>query len=174
MFEQKDFNFIYKYFIAEKQESLFFIIIGVVAILLAIVCWFLIKGNPSFYKGLAVPLIILGIVQFIVGFTVYHRTDKQQADIAYNIGIEPKTYVTNTELPRMKKVMKNFVIYRWVEIIFIIVGLVLVFLFKENGYKSFWYGLGLALTLQAATMLAADYFAEKRGEAYTETLKGFL
>lgn len=174
MFEQRDFNFIYKYFIAEKQESLLFIIIGIVAVLLAITCWFFIKSNPFFYKGLAVPLMVLGIVQLVVGFTVHQRSDKQKATIAYNIGIEPTTYVKNTELPRMEKVMKNFIVYRWIEIACIIIGLTLVFLFKANPYKAFWFGLGLALTVQAAIMLGADYFAEKRGEIYTESLKQVL
>ena len=74
-------------------------------------------------------------------------------------------------MPRMKTVMKNFVFYRWVEIAFIIAGLVLIFLYKSNVDKAFWYGLGLALTIQAAIMLGADYFAENRGEVYVNELK---
>lgn len=171
MFEQRDFSFIYKYFIAEKQESLLFIFIGAIGIILAIVFWFFIKGNLSFYKGLAIPLIILGLLQTIVGIGIYTRTDKQKTDIAYNMGVNPVSYVKQTELPRMKKVMTSFVIYRWMEIVFIIAGLVLFFLFRLNPDKSFWYGLGIALAIQGVVMLGADYFAEKRGRVYTEELK---
>jgi peptidoglycan/LPS O-acetylase OafA/YrhL len=171
MFEQRDFSFIHKYFIAEKQESLFILIIGIIAILLAISFWFFIKTNPAFFKGAAVVLMALGLVQTIVGFNIYTRTDKQKSDIAYNIGMEPASYAKHTELPRMEKVMKNFVIYRWVEIAFIIAGLVLIFLFRSNPDKAFWYGLGLALTIQSATMLGADYFAEQRGEIYSKQLE---
>jgi hypothetical protein len=174
MLEQRDFSFIYKYFIAEKQESLLFIIAGVVAVLLAITFWFFIKGSPSFYKGLAVPLIVLGLLQTIVGFNIYTRTDKQKMDIAYNMGMEPVNFVKQTELPRMEKVMKNFVVYRWMEIAFIIAGLVLIFLFRLNPDRSFWYGLGIALAIQGALMLGADYFAEKRGGVYTEELKKII
>lgn len=174
MFEQRDFSFIYKYFIAEKQESLLFIIVGIIAILLAAVFWFFIKGSPSFYKGLAVPLIVLGSLQTIVGFNIYTRTDNQKKDIAYNMGIEPVSFVKNTELPRMKKVMKSFSIYRSMEITFIIAGLVLIFLFRVNPDRSFWYGLGIALAIQGAFMLGADYFAEKRGGVYTEELKKII
>ena len=174
MLEQRDFSFIYKYFIAEKQESLLFVIIGVVAILLAFIFWFFIKSNPSFYKGVAIPLMVLGLIQCVVGYTVYSRTDKQKAVIAYNIGMEPVSYIKHTELLRMKKVMKSFVIYRWLEIAFIVAGLVLVFLFKSNPDKSFWFGLGLTLTIQAAIMLGADYFAEQRGEVYTQGLEEFI
>ena len=171
MLEQRDFSFIYKYFIAEKQESLLFLIVGIVAILLAIVFYFFIKSNPPFFKGAAIPLLVIGLIQMVVGYSVYSRTDKQKADIAYNIGMEPVSYVKQTELPRMKTVMTNFIIYRWVEIAFIITGFVLIFLFRLNADKSFWYGFGVALAIQAIIMLGADYFAEKRGKVYVNELE---
>ena len=174
MFEQRDFSFIYKYFIAEKQESLLFLIVGIVAVLLAVVCWFFIKSNPSFFKGAAIPLLAIGLIQMVVGYSVYSRTDKQKADIAYNIGMEPVNYVKQTELPRMKTVLTNFVIYRWVEIAFIIAGLVLIFLFRLNADKTFWYGFGVTLAIQAVIMLGADYFAEQRGKVYTEELQKII
>ena len=174
MFPQKDFSFIYKYFIAEKQESLLFLIIGIVAVLLASVFWFFIKSNPSFFKGAAIPLLAIGLIQIVVGYTVYSRTDKQQKDIAYNIGIEPVSFVKQTELPRMKKVITNFVVYRWVEIAFIITGIVLIFLFRSNPDKSFWYSFGIALAIQAIIMLGADYFAEKRALLYSKGLQEFV
>lgn len=174
MFEQRDFSFIYKYFTAEKQESLLFIIAGIAAVILAVLFWFFIKGQPSLYKGLAIPLVVLGLLQAIVGFTIYARTDKQKSDIAYNMGMEPVSFVKQTEMPRMKKVMKSFVLYRWLEIIFIVTGLVLIFVFRLNADKSFWYGLGIALAFQGAFMLGADYFAEKRGKVYVEELQKII
>ncbi|MBL0198785.1 MAG: hypothetical protein IPP81_01000 [Chitinophagaceae bacterium] len=170
MFEQRDFSFIYRYFTAEKQESLLFLIVGIIAVILAVVFWFFVKSNPNFFKGAAIPLLAIGLIQMVVGYSVYSRTDKQKADIAYNIGMEPVSYVKQTELPRMKTVMKNFVIYRWVEIAFIITGLVLIFLFRLNADKTFWYGFGIALAIQAVIMLGADYFAEQRGKVYTNEL----
>ena len=170
MFEQNEFSFIYKYFIAEKQESLLFLIIGLTAIILSIIFLIFIKTNPAFFKGLAIPLLAIGLIQCVVGYTVYTRTDKQKADVAYNIGMEPAAYVKQTEMPRMKTVMKNFIIYRWVEIILIITGLILIFLYRSNPDKTFWYGFGLALAIQAVIMLGADYFAEQRGKVYIEQL----
>ena len=170
MFEQRDYSFIYKYFIVEKQESLLFLIVGIAAVLLTAIFWFFIKSDPSLFKGAAIPLLAIGLIQIVVGYSVYSRTDKQKADIAYNIGMEPVAYVKQTEQPRMKTVMKNFVIYRWVEIAFIITGLILIFLFKSNPDKSFWYGFGVALAIQAVIMLGADFFAEKRGKIYINNL----
>jgi 4-amino-4-deoxy-L-arabinose transferase-like glycosyltransferase len=70
--------------------------------------------------------------------------------------------------------MKNFVIYRWVEIVFILTGLLLIFLFKSNPDKTFWYGFGVALAMQAVIMLGADYFAEQRGKIYNEELQKMI
>jgi hypothetical protein len=174
MFQQKDLSFIYRYFIAEKQESLLFLVVGIIAILLAVTFWFFIKSNPAFFKGAAIPLIAIGLLQCIVGYTVYSRTDDQKKDIAYNMGLEPVSYVKQTELPRMQTVMKNFVVYRWVEIAFIITGLIFIFLFRTNADRSFWYGFAVALTIQAVLMLGVDYFAEKRGKLYTTELQRMI
>lgn len=174
MFQQKDLSFIYKYFMAEKQESLLFLVVGIIAILLAVAFWFFIKSNPAFFKGAAIPLIAIGLIQCIVGYTVYSRTDEQKKDIAYNMGLDPISYVRQKELPRMEKVMTSFVVYRWVEIVFIITGLILIFIFRLNQERSFWYGFGVALAIQAMIMLGADYFAEKRGKIYTEELQKII
>jgi len=53
MFSKQDIE---KYFLAEKQLGLLFIIIGAIAIVLAIVFFFLLK--TSFYKGAAIPLLL--------------------------------------------------------------------------------------------------------------------
>lgn len=174
MFEQKDFNFIYKYFIAEKQESFLFLIVGIAAIMLAIIFLIFIKSNPSFYKGAAIPLLAIGIIQCVVGFTVYSRSNKQMKEVSYNIGMEPAVYTKTQELPRMKTVMKNFVIFRWVEIALILTGVILIFLFRSNPDRSFWYGLGITLTIQAFLMLGADFFAEQRGHVYVKELNSLI
>jgi hypothetical protein len=44
---------------------------------------------------------------------------------------------------------------------------------RGNTDKSFWVGLGLALAIEAAVSLGADYFAEKRATVYTNQVKAF-
>lgn len=174
MFEQRDLSFIHKYFIGEKQESLVFLIVGIIAILLAIAFFFFIKTNPSFYKGAAMPLLALGLVQGIVGYTVYSRSDKQRMDVSYKAGIEPVRFVKTEELPRMRTVMKKFTIYRWLEIVFVLIGLALIFCFRTNPDKTFWYGLGITLAIQAFLLLSADFIAERRGKIYTTKLETII
>lgn len=74
----------------------------------------------------------------------------------------------------MEKVNKNFVIYRWIEIVLTIVGLLIVFFSRKDPARLFWYGLGVALTIQAVIMLLADYSAENRAGKYTSGLVEYL
>ena len=166
-----------KYFIAEKQESLLFLIIGIIAIICAIVFILFLKNN--FWRGAALSLIVVGFIQCIVGFTVYNRSDKDRANNVYAFGMNPQQ-LKQKELPRMEAVNKNFVVYRWIEIALIIVGIFLIFRFKKNATyndswsgNAFWYGLGISLTIQSLLMLSADYFAEKRALIYTQQLTAF-
>ena len=75
------------------------------------------------------------------------------------------------EIPRMHKVMQNFVIYRYAEIAMILLGILVYFVFAKF---EFWSGLGLALFIQASILLILDYFAERRGFVYLKYLNGIL
>lgn len=168
MFSKADIE---KYFIAEKQESLLFIIIGVAAIVLAAVFFFSLKTN--FYKGAAVPLLLIGLLLGIVGYTVYERSDKDRTRNVYAFDMNPND-LRDKELPRMEKVMKNFVVYRYVEITLALIGFGLFFYFNKNETQLFWKGFGVALCIMALVALTADYFAEQRGGDYLKGLKNFL
>jgi hypothetical protein len=168
MFTKTDIE---KYFMAEKSESLIFLIIGIIAILLALIFYFYIKTN--FYKGAAVPLLIVGLIQGIVGYTVYSRSDEQRVSNVYAYDMNPDKLNTE-ELPRMEQVNRRFILYRWIEIILFIAGVVLIFQYKAAVPKNFWFGFGITLAIQAALMLFADYFAEQRAKTYTQQLQSFI
>ncbi len=157
-----------KYFIAEKQESLLFLGIGIAAIVIALLGIFVWK--TQFWKGASIPLITIAVLQIIVGFTVHNRSDADRIRVVYALTMNPDD-LKEKELPRMEAVNKNFVIYRYVEIALLFVGVVLMALYKNNIDKQFIYGVAVALAIQAALMLGADYFAEKRALVYTKQLK---
>ena len=167
MFTKTDIE---KYFTAEKSESLLFMIIGAAAIILAIVFFFLLKTN--WHKGAAIPFLVIGIMHLVVGYTVYNRSDADRLQNVYAYDMNPSALKTK-EIPRMETVNKNFVIYRYTEIVLLLVGLGLFFYFKKDVSKTFWVGLGLALAIEAAVSLGADYFAEARAKVYTKGLKEF-
>lgn len=148
-----------------------FLIIGIIAIGLAVYFFFIHKG--SLQKGLAIPLLLIGLIQSVVGYTVYARSDKQRVDTIYAYDMNPGK-LKQEELPRMQVVNKKFVTYRWIEIALLITGVVLIFLFRNQPDKSFLYGVGIALAIQSALMLGADYFAESRAKVYTQGLAQWI
>ena len=154
-----------KYFNAEKSESILFVLVGIMVIGLAI--YFILKLKQPFYMGMAYPFILVALIQIVVGNTVYFRSPKdiiRMNEIIKKAPIEIQT----VEIPRMNVVMKNFEIYRWVEIGLIVVGLGLFFMFPGD---SIWKGVGLGLAIQAGFMLGLDFFAESRGREYLAYLQ---
>jgi len=153
------------YFNAEKSESLVFIGFGILAILLSIYFFFILKD--SFWKGLAIPLLFFSLVQIAIGTIIYTRSPKDNLRVEYILKNEPEKIKTE-EIPRMEKVMNNFVYYRYFEIAMILFGLILMFSLTNYG---FWKGFGLGLFIQCALLLSLDFFAEKRGHRYTQYLQ---
>jgi hypothetical protein len=158
-------NPIVKYFNAEKAESLLFIGFGVFAILLSVYLFFFIK--ESFWKGLAIPLLFFSIIQIVIGATIYTRSPKDNLRVESILKYEPGK-IQSEEIPRIEKVMKNFVYYRYFEITMIFLGIILMYALSDYG---FWKGFGLGLFIQCAVLLSLDFFAEKRGQIYLEHLK---
>ncbi len=168
MFTKTDIE---KYFTAEKSESIVFLSIGIAGVLAAIIFFFVIKTN--FYKGAAIPLLLFGLLMGVVGFTIYKRSDADRIRNTYAYDMNPQDLKTK-EMPRIQTVMKNFIIYRWLEIVLAVTGIILFFYFRNNAAQTFWKGLGLSLTIMAIIALTADYFAEKRGRVYTNGLSEFI
>ena len=160
-----------KYFNAEKQESFLFILIGIAGIAAAGIFFFFYKTN--FRKGAAIPLLLIGLLMGIAGYTVYKRSDDDRIRNVYAYGMGP-SQLKNKELPRMQTIMKNFIIYRYIEIVLAIIGVTLFFYFKERADKMFWKGFGLTLTIMALIALTADYFAEQRGKKYVTGIESFI
>jgi hypothetical protein len=159
-----------KYFIAEKHESLVFLVIGLIAIVIALI--FYISTKSPLYKGAAIPLLVLGLVQAVAGYAVYIRSDDQRVSQVYAYDMNPDQLKT-TELTRMRKVQTRFQVYQWVEIACIITGLLLFFFFRSNPSAKFWVGFGIALTMMAAELFIADLIAERRAKIYSGLLEEF-
>lgn len=158
-------EFIRGYFTAEKNESLIFIAFGVVTIGFSLYAW--LKWGDTFYKGFAVPVILIGIIQLVVGSSVYFRTDKQITELE-TLYQQDTTAFVKVEAPRMQAVMKNFSIYKKIEVAFVVIGLLLIFLAPS---REFWLGVGVGMLLQGALMLTADIFAERRGAEYIRSFE---
>lgn len=148
------------YFQAEKKAGMLFMAVGIAA------CWvagmLFMKAAAPFYVGMALPLLLVGIIQIAVGTTLTRRKDQQLDDLEKLLAADPAEF-RQEELPRLAKVMRNFVVIRRVELGMVALG-ILLFVWQQEWLFS--KGLGLGLVVQGATMLLADYFAEKRARVY--------
>jgi len=152
-----------KDFLAEKHESLLFMLIGLAAIVASI---FLFKNNSA-YKGMAYPLIAIALIQLVVGGSVYFRTDGQIKNLAAQLKTAPAAYKTN-ELVRMQTVNNNFKIYKIIEIVLLLAGIAMTFMFRQN---QLFYAMAIGLIMQASLMLGLDLFAEKRAAEYVKHIE---
>ena len=157
-----------KYFNGEKAESYVFISIGMVALLIAF--YFVFTLKTSFWRGVAIPFILVAMLEFIIGYTIVKRSPKDIYRVESFIKVQPSK-ITLDEIPRMEKVMKNFIIFRYVEICLILLGIILMY---SSLNDTLWRGIGLGLFMQASIVLSLDFFAERRGHIYLEYLKEFV
>mgnify|MGYP000996405681 CR=1 FL=1 len=167
MFAKTDIE---RYFYEEKSESRVFLLLGVLAILIAVL--FILYGTSRVFTGAAIPLVVIGLLLSIVGFTVYRRSDSDRIRNVYAYDMNPSE-LKDKEIPRMKTVMRNFVIYRYTEIILALLGIGLYIYFIRDFNNDFWRGFGLALAIMALIALTADYFAEQRGRKYLKGLEEY-
>ena len=153
------------YFGAERLESLLFIGVGVVA--MGIAAYALLVSQDAVLRGAAWPLALVALIQLGVGGGVYMRSPKDATRVQHIVKVEPKR-VRSEEIPRMEVVMKNFVLYRWIEIGLLVAAILLCALAPA---ASAWRGVGIGLLVQAGLMLALDFFAEHRGAVYLGWLR---
>lgn len=167
MFNKADIE---KYFSAEKSFSGFFMIIAAAAIVLAIILFF--AGKSNAFKGAAIVLIIMSIIQLAASYTVYKRSDGDRKRLTYAYDMNPPV-LKNTELPRMEKVEKTFTILLIGEVVLLLAGVGLFLYFRDNEQLAFWKGFGLALAIEAAVMLGADLYARGNATKYINGLKAY-
>jgi hypothetical protein len=154
------------YFTAEKQESLIFMVVGAGAIIVSILLW----RNESSYKPMMYPLTAIALIQLVVGSSVYFRTDIQIALLSKQLRENPEQY-RSEEIARMTIVNKNFVMYKYIELSLLSIGILLtLFVSRTND----WYAIAIGLIIQSALMLVADLFAERRAYEYVVSIKELL
>ena len=153
------------YFLAEKSESLLFIAVGVLAIAIAV--WLLLSGHRL--RAMAFPLVAIALIQLVVGASVYFRTDAQLSQLSQHSLAAPAEF-KQAETSRMQAVMKNFTLYKWIEVVLLAVGVLLIVFLQRYDVAA---AVGGGLVLQSAFMLCLDLFAEARGQDYLKALIAF-
>ena len=168
MFSKADIE---QYFSAEKQGSLFFLSVGIVAVIAAFILFFVLK--TPFFKGAAIPMIIAGLIAGTIGFTIYKRSDDDRIRNVYAYDLNPDE-LKQKEYPRMQKVMKSFRVIIVAEMLLLLVGAFLYFYFRQQEAKQFVCGLGFGLLLMCITALILDVQAQRRAAVYMKGLQSYV
>jgi hypothetical protein len=158
------------YFSAEKRESLLFLMAGAAAIAASVYLWA--TGSP--HRAMAWPLTAVALIQIVVGWTVYARTDGQRKDLHSLLSkglAKDKAAYTAAEVPRMETVRKSFRIYKAIEIVLLAAGLAGAFFLKD---RVALHAASVGLALQAGLMLVFDLYAESRAEVYVEQIRRLI
>lgn len=158
-----DGAFIQSYFTGERFGAALFIAVGLGA--LALSAWLL--WRRSHWRGMLVPLLIVGLIQIAVGATVWQRSAAQAAGLQQQFQHQPQRFKL-VELRRMQAVTADLANYRQIKIGLLALGMALAVLLRRHEYG---FAFGLALVLQAAAMLALDHFAAARAAAYVGALR---
>jgi multidrug transporter EmrE-like cation transporter len=153
-----------KYFDAEKSESIFFVVAGLVAILFA--CYFIFVLKKPFQNGIAYSIAAIALIQIVVGTSVYFRSPKDIARVNEMIRTD-MAKIQSEEIKRMKVVMKNFTLYKYIEMALILAGIGLLVFMKADLIK----GIALGLVIQSSIMLLLDFIAAARGDVYLKFLQ---
>jgi uncharacterized membrane protein len=133
---------------------------------LAMVAAALLWINGHRLKAMAFPLVAIALIQVVVGVSVYFRTDAQLAQLRQQYQAAPAE-LKRAETSRMQVVMKNFTLYKWIEVALLSVGVLLIVFLQRHDIAA---AIGGGLVLQAAFMLCLDLFAEARGQDYLKLL----
>jgi membrane protein YdbS with pleckstrin-like domain len=152
------------YFVGEKQESMLFILAACMAIGLAV--WLWTQGHRL--RFMALPLVVVALMQLVVGVTIFARTEAQVAHLSTQLSRSP-TEFKQAETERMQTVMANFKVYKTLELLLLVLGAGLIAFFSKWDAAT---AIGIGLVLQAGFTLALDLFAQARGESYLRALAG--
>lgn len=154
------------YFTAEKRASLLFLIAGAAAIAVSVYLWM--AASP--HRAMGWPLTASALIQIVVGWTVFARTDGQMKDLHTLLNKDKAAYAA-AEVPRMEAVQRSFRIYKAIEIVLLAAGLAGAFLLRD---RAALHAASVGLALQAGLMLVFDLYAESRAEVYVEQIRRLL
>ncbi|MES2132999.1 MAG: hypothetical protein V4506_11660 [Bacteroidota bacterium] len=149
---------------AQKVESFIFICLGFIAILLSI--FFLKIIKYSFFKGLAIILLLAGSWQITQGG--YTLATCQEAHYQINAAGS----IEDHENQHVEQKMITIKIYESISIVCFAVGIVLFIIFYKS-VQTFWKGIGFGLILQGILLFVLFSVTECRLITYKETISNY-
>lgn len=159
-----------QYFSAFKNEQIFLMVLGAVALIVALV--FFIKLKTQWFKGFALPLAVFAIINLGAGFSNYKKTDILKVRNTYNYDLHPELLRTK-ELPRIKEMNKNFTVLIYVNISIIFAAAFIFFYFKKKYENEYYMGVAQSLFLVAVLSVVIYSILKNRSNDYESGIIDF-
>lgn len=158
---------IQKFYNAQKAHSLLFLVIGSFAVLVSV--YLFIAGISTMSIGFAVPFLVFGLFQTILGFKTYNKTNSEH-QFAMLSAKKNTSQIINTEIPKINKILTNYN-----RKIYILLGLnaLSIVLFTIFANTPLIKGIGLALFLQSLIHITSLHFENNRSQIYFKWLNDY-
>ena len=160
MFTKEDIE---QYFNAFKNEQIFLMALGAIAIVVAVI--FFIGLKTQWYKGFALPLAVFAIINLGAGFSNYRKTDILKVRNTYNYDLHPELLRTK-ELPRIQEMKQNFTVLIYVNISIIFAAAFIFFYFKKKDGSGYYIGVAASLFIVAVLSVAIYSVMKSRSKDY--------
>lgn len=167
MFTKPDIE---NYFISFKTENLVLMILGAVAVLLAV--FFFIYNKTAWHRGFAVPVLVFGMMHCIAGYTNYKKADALRVKNTYTYNMNPSGFRIQ-ELPRLKDLHKTTNKFIYINIGFIIAAIVLFFYFKKHPMENHYRGVASGLFIMAIITLGSSFYMQQKTKGYIKGIENF-
>ena len=156
-------NELHAYFSGERQAGLVAVLLGVTSLAAAFYLW----SARTPFKAAMWPLIVIGLIEAGLGGALIVRTPSQVRTLEAAFASEPQAAAAG-ERERMARVNLTFRVIMAGEVALIVLGAATVFFLRTS--NNTWTAIALAVTLQAAVLLAFDVVAEHRAHLYSDWL----
>ena len=167
MFKQSDIE---KYFSEFKNEQVFLMVLGVVALIIAVVFYAALKTN--WYRGFALPLAVFALLNIGAGFSNYKKADALKVRNIYNYDLHPEL-LKMKELPRIIEMNQNFTVLIYVNISILFAAAFIIYYFKKKEGNEYYMGVAASLFLVAVLSVVFYYYFLNNNFNYLKHLKEF-
>ena len=140
-----------QYFSAFKNEQIFLMVLGAVALVVAIA--FFVGFKTEWYKGFALPLAVFAVLNMGAGFSNYKKADILKVRNTYNYDLHPELLRTK-ELPRIIEMNQNFTVLIYINISILFAAAFIFFYFKKKEGNEYYMGVASSLFLVTVLSVA--------------------
>ncbi|MBC7654681.1 MAG: hypothetical protein H7098_09445 [Oligoflexus sp.] len=167
MFTKEDIE---QYFNAFKNEQIFLMVLGAIALIVAIV--FFVSIKTQWYKGFALPLAVFAIIHLGAGISNYQKADVLRIRNVYNYSLHPE--LLSNELGRIIEMKKNYRLLIYVNISIIFAAAFIFFYFKKKEGNNYYMGMAASLFLVAVLSVAVYSVLKSRSIEYERGIISYV